>query len=587
MKRSVCNKSKTLVPNIEVSRTFLSCDGIFSIGLEFYNNKITRRDFLKFLGSGAVVAAAGMTLGKINLGTAGNNNSQLPTALAASQTTGSWALGVKLFKTPIHASLLPNGKLFFLIGDGEDILRPNNPPFYAGILDLNTNTQNQLNVSGEISCGGNCLLPNGNVLLGGGTREWAHFTPNHLDWGLDQMYEFDFASESFIQRPSMAAGRWYPTFSLLPDGTVQIISGWDQFGTLNRLCEIYDPTSQSLSIKYDPNNSATYCVGAGQSVPGAGSPCYGGPNQGVTPTMSLYPRMYLMPNGLLAMVGQGQGMKLWDPKTGRWYFAGQMVWGTRSFGTSVLLPLQNTTTETGTILTAGGAANQSDASPATNSCELITPNSTYRTMLNAKLTNPMNFARQYLNSVILPTGQIFVTGGSTQGNVLNNAVYAAEMFDPVTNTWTILPSATVPRLYHSVAMLTQNGRIWTAGTTLYGPYSPELRTEVFSPAYMFATRPVTLGDPIITGGYGGTITIKTPNASNITAVSLLKVSSVTHHYNSDQRLIWLQIQSTDSSSVTVKAPINSNLAPPGYYLIHILDSNSVPSNGRFIKIPSK
>jgi hypothetical protein len=548
-----------------------------------YSNKITRRDFLKFLGSGTAVAVVGMTLGKINLVPTGNNNSQLHTALAASQTTGSWALGTNLYKVPIHVALLPNGKIFFLSGDGENTLSPNNPPWFAGTLDLNTNTQNQLNVPGEISCGGNCRLSNGNVLLGGGTLEWAHFTPNHMDWGLNQMYEFDFASESFIQRPSMAAGRWYPTFSLLPNGTVQIISGWDQFGTLNRLCEIYDPTTQSLSIKYDPNTSLTYCVGAGQPVPGAGSPCYGGPNQGVTPTMSLYPRMYLMPYGLLAMVGQGQGLKIWDPTTGRWYFAGQMIWGTRSFGTSVLLPLQNTTTETGRILTAGGAANQSNSAPTTNTCEIITPNSNH-TLLNAQLTNPMNFARQYLNSVILPTGQVFINGGSTQGNVVNNAVYASELFDPVTQTWTILPSATVPRLYHSVAMLTQDGRIWTAGTTLFGPYSPELRTEIFSPAYVSAIRPTILGNPTITGGYGGSITIQTPDALRITSVSLVKISSVTHHNNSDQRLIWLQIQSTSLNSITVAAPINSNLAPPGYYLIHVLDSNGIPSVGQFIRI---
>src|SRR5207245_745620 len=267
----------------------------------------------------------------------------------------SWYVGTNLFKVPIHVALLPSGKLFFLSGDGEDTFKKTGP-FYAGTLNLNTNVQNQLTVPAEISCGGNCLLPSGNVLLGGGTLMWNHYSSNGMNWGLDKMYEFDFSSESFIPHTSMAHGRWYPTFSLLPDGTVQIISGWDEFGCLNRLVEIYDPATQSLSIKYDPNTSLTYCVGGcnGTSIPGAGSPCYGGPNQGVTPSMSLYPRMHLMPNGLLAMVGQGQTMRTWDPKTGRWYAAGPNIWGPRAYGTSVLLPLQNTTTETGKILIAGG-----------------------------------------------------------------------------------------------------------------------------------------------------------------------------------------------------------------------------------------
>jgi len=555
------------------------------------SNKITRRNFIKLLGSGAVVATVSMTLGKLtNLGNIGNNNTPLPKALADSQTTGAWFVGTTLFKVPIHVALLPNGRLFFLSGDGENTwaLGGNNGPYYAGTLDLNTGIQNHLTVADDISCGGNCLLPNGNVLLGGGTLMWNNYTPNHIPWGLDKMYEFDFSSESFVPLSSMANGRWYPTFSILPNGTVEIMSGWDQYGTLNRLVEIYDPTTKSLSIKYDPNTSFTYCVGANSGpLPGAGSPCYGGPNQGVAPPMSLYPRSHLMPNGILAVVGEGQTMRTWDPATGRFYAAGPTIYGPRSYGTSVLLPLQNTTTERGTILIAGGGPSQSNSAPATNSCELITPRNAAGTGLISQQTNPMNVARQYLNAVILPTGQIFVNGGSTEGNLVTSAVYSAEMFDPITHTWTLMPSATVPRLYHSVSMLTQGGRVWTGSTTLYGPFKPELRTELFYPSYIFATRPVIAGNPIITGGYGGFITINTNNAPDVTSVSLVKISSATHHYNADQRLIWLQIQSRTSNTLTVQAPINSNLAPPGYYMIHILLNNSIPSVGKFIRIPGQ
>ena len=90
----------------------------------------------------------------------------------------------------------------------------------------------------------------------------------------------------------------------------------------------------------------------------------------------------------------------------------------------------------------------------------------------------------------------------------------------------------------------------------------------------------------VTGGsYGDTITIPTPNAADITKVSLVKTSAMTHHYNTDQRLIWLQINGTTGSSITVKAPINNKLAPPGYYLIHVLNGAGVPSIGTYIKIP--
>jgi hypothetical protein len=157
------------------------------------------------------------------------------------------------------------------------------------------------------------------------------------------------------------------------------------------------------------------------------------------------------------------------------------------------------------------------------------------------------------------------------------------MFNPVSETWTVWPAATVPRMYHGIALLLQDGRVWTAGTTP-NDITKELRVEVFNPWYTSETRPTISSDP--TGGaYGNTITVPTPNAADITKVSLVRVSATTHHYNTDQRLIWLQIESRTGSSVTVRAPINNKLAPPGYYLVHVLNNAGVPSVGRFIKIP--
>ena len=93
----------------------------------------------------------------------------------------------------------------------------------------------------------------------------------------------------------MAHGRWYPTLVTLPDGKVVIVNGFDEYGSTNRLVEIYDPASKTWTKKFDPNTSVTYCVGDGSesTCPGAGSPCYGGPGNGVAPNVGLYPRMHL------------------------------------------------------------------------------------------------------------------------------------------------------------------------------------------------------------------------------------------------------------------------------------------------------
>jgi hypothetical protein len=157
------------------------------------------------------------------------------------------------------------------------------------------------------------------------------------------------------------------------------------------------------------------------------------------------------------------------------------------------------------------------------------------------------------------------------------------MFDPVTETWSVLPIASVERVYHSVALLLFDGRVWVAGSTATRG-SLEMRVEIFRPWYYTEPRPTISGSPTVEG-YGGNMTIPTPDAADINSVSLVRLMSTTHHYEANQRFLWLQILNKTSNSVVVAAPLNGNLAPPGYYMIHVLDSAGVPSEAKIIKIP--
>ena len=113
----------------------------------------------------------------------------------------------------------------------------------------------------------------------------------------------------------------------------------------------------------------------------------------------------------------------------------------------------------------------------------------------------------------------------------------------------------------------------------------ENRTEIYKPSYFFSgSRPTITGNPVV-GDYGNAITISTPNAVSISVASLVKLSCSTHHYDTDSRLIWLQVTNRSSGSVTLAAPLNANLAPPGYYMIHILDGLNIPSIAKIISIP--
>jgi Domain of unknown function (DUF1929)/Fibronectin type III domain len=543
---------------------------------------ISRRDFLLLLGYGLVTLALGSFMRLDYLGVLKKLSSP---PLASAQSSGSWSLGQKNTTiVAIHAALLPSGKIFYLAGSGFHGGRKYGP-FEARILDLNTGSEQNLQQSEDLFCAGQCNLPNGNVLLVGGTLLYDTDINNcNGFWhGLKSAYEAGESPASVVKVSSMAHGRWYPTCVTLSDGKVFTVNGFDEYGIHNRLVEVYDPSTKSWTKSFDPSTSNTYCVGGQETAcPGAGSPCYGSPNNGVATNTGIYPRAHLMPSGLVVTCSSSHnnGVRTWDPSTGQWKFIGSTL-TKRDYGTTFLLPLNNNVSERGKILLVGGSPSNSTTDPAITTVEIIDFNAGSSTSPVIRTVASISKRRKYLNPVILPNGKCVIFSGSEVGT--SQYVNFPEMFDPVTETWTNLPAATVPRSYHGVALLLPDGRVWTAGSTpSKGVW--ELRTELFSPGYYFEARPTISGIPTV-GNYGGTIVIPTSDAPNINSVSLLRLGSQTHHYDPDSRLIWLQIVSSNSSSVTVSAPVNARLAPPGYYMIHVLNSSGVPSVAQIIKIP--
>jgi hypothetical protein len=241
--------------------------------------------------------------------------------------------------------------------------------------------------------------------------------------------------------------------------------------------------------------------------------------------------------------------------------------------------LNNTSEERGKILVVGGSS--SSSATATNGVQILDFNASGPSSPAIRTVQSLRFARKFMMPVILADGKVVVFGGSSWN--VTNYVTTPEMFDPLTETWSSLPNSAIARSYHAVALLIPDGRVWLAGGT---PTSSvwELRTEFFRPGYYFASRPVISGNPTV-GTYGQNITIPTPNASSIASVSLVRLMTSTHHYDPNQRLLWLQIRSKSSTSVIVNAPLNGNLAPPGYYMIHLINSSGIPSVAKLIKIP--
>jgi hypothetical protein len=555
---------------------------------------LSRRDFLKLLGAGGIILGMGWFGGigslyeqykKGQTSRFGGSSAPLGSQLAYAQTSGTWVPGQNTQAVALGCALTPNNKIFYFAGSGWDNARSPNGPFEARYLDLSTGSDVAVPLSVDIFCVGMNQLQSGNILLTGGTLLYdTDINSCNGKWhGANYALEFNYSTGQLEQLPSMRTGRWYPTQVLLPNGKVVVVAGSDEYGIYNRLVEIYDPATRSWTTNFDPSTNNTYCVGAGEACAGAGSPCFGGPNQGVAPWLSLYPRMILMPSGLVYTSSQREFRFMYDPSTGIWTNQGQTALGQyRDYGTSILLPLQNTTSERGKVMVVGGAP--SGTAPATRVVEIHDFNQGTNTNPVIRTVGQLNFGRRYILPIILPNGKIMVFGGSSQGG--NTPVYVSESFDPENESqgWTTLAPATVPRLYHGTALLMTDGSVWTAGSTPSSGGNWELRTEFFRPSYFSSTRPTISGNPTV-GGYGGSITIPTPDPTNIARVSLVKLGCTTHHYDIDMRLIWLQITSRGATSVTVSAPISANIAPEGYYMIHVLDNALVPSVANIIKIP--
>jgi hypothetical protein len=547
-------------------------------------SRVTRREFLKLLGYGTFAIGFGSLLRFTNLPNLTKDFNQY----SAAQTSGSWALGTATTCVAIHSAILPNGKVFYLAGSGYHRDRPTGP-FEARLYDPVTNTEKDLPLSEDLFCIGLTNLPNGNVLMAGGTLMYDTNPDNcNGEWhGLSSAFELDINSESLVKVSSMSHGRWYPTAVTLPDGRIFVLGGLDEYGANNLLVEIYDPASRTWTISYNPNAGNTYCVGVQTGVglcSGAGSPCYGSANHGVAPAAGGYPRMHLMPSGLVAFVGGTNVFRTWNPGNGSWSSPITQNRTARSYGTSFLLPLNNNATERGKVLVCGGSAGTvTTTNPGIRAVEILDFDAGTNTNPVVRSVAQITYGRRYLTPIILPTGKLVIFGG-TAFAANNSPVYVPEIFNPVSESWQTLPAASVPRVYHQSAVLLTDGRVRTQGGTQTSG-TQELRTEIFSPDYIFSgSRPVISNSPVV-GDYGGTITISTADPNSIQSVSLVRLMSTTHHYDANQRLIWLQILSRGSTSLTVSAPINANIAPPGYYMIFILNGSAIPSVSKVIKIP--
>jgi hypothetical protein len=242
------------------------------------------------------------------------------------------------------------------------------------------------------------------------------------------------------------------------------------------------------------------------------------------------------------------------------------------------------------MICGGGPVGMADHSDATDAVSIVDLTATDPHYVPAA---PMALPRLHLNAVILPDHTVFVGGGSLQHEDEPLARLEAEIYDPASNTWSVMAAATVPRLYHSTALLLPDGRVVAAGgnpengsQVAWEPPDPheEMRLEVFSPPYLFRGPRPQITDVPRTASYGQAIAITTSQAGTIRWASLVKNGVTTHSFDSGQRLVDLTITSQANRTVQATVPTNPNLVPPGWYMLFLVDQQGVPSIARWIQI---
>jgi hypothetical protein len=194
----------------------------------------------------------------------------------------------------------------------------------------------------------------------------------------------------------------------------------------------------------------------------------------------------------------------------------------------------------------------------------------------------LQFPRTHNSAVLLPDRTVFVCNGSHFHEDTFSSMLPAEIYHPDTSTWTTVEAPSVPRVYHSGAMLMPDGSVLTVGGNPSRGVN-ELRLEVYRPSYLSLPRPAIASAPVSTT-YGASIAITSQQASTIKWISLIRPSATTHSCDSEQRLLDVPIASLNGTTLTGTITSNRNLAPPGYYMLFLTDTSGVPSTARWINL---
>lgn len=283
--------------------------------------------------------------------------------------------------------------------------------------------------------------------------------------------------------------------------------------------------------------------------------------------------MTLLASGNVFYSAPRPGGEAFDPSTNSWSSVANMNFGFRYHAGVALLPNSQK------VMIVGGAAvdtkGGADPTATTEVIDFSAPDPVWT------YSASLNIARYDMNLIYLADGSLLAVGGN-QNLHYQDPVEQPELYNTSTGQWNLVATQVGQRGYHSTALLLPDGRVVSAGSD--SGTSTQNSYEIYSPPYLFnGARPsITSAPASIT--YGQQFTITTPDAANIARVAVIRPGATTHaDHMDDQRYVDLT-WTTQSGQLTATAPASGTNAPPGYYMLVIVNSSGVPSIMPFVQL---
>ncbi|ARE78145.1 galactose oxidase [Streptomyces sp. Sge12] len=417
-------------------------------------------------------------------------------------------------------------------------------------------------------CAGHSYLPNGMVGVFGGNVGGKGGS------GAKLSFVFDPWTEKWFRNRDMSVGRWYPSVVTGPDGRQIIMSGQSERGTGTPTPVVERFPALGRPVPWRP-----YDIPA--NVPSERL-------RSDAPFRNDYPHLFALRDGRIYGLGRDADQQwLFDPVKETRTDLPRRPADFRGYGSAVPLPAGLRGPDS--VLVLGGDPRD----PLT-----------YRLSGGRwSIEGPRAFGRTQDGTLILPDGTLLTVNGA-----LDTRNYGNGPFNPKADLkyrqielrdarghWTLGPAQRLPRGYHSNALVLPDGRMMVTGDELQQiANDPDIKDgmdgsiELYEPAYLHrGPRPALDRAPAGDLGHDAAFQVSSATAKQVTRAVLLAPTTVTHSVNTSQRHLDLRITGVHGSTIGLRTPPSAADAPPGYYMLFLLNAKGVPSTAKWVKLGTR